>query len=125
MSTGAVIARLSNADIFRGRIVHMDGYPTWMGAKLWEIYHRDGLTQMKDTIIWKHTYWSQIDPGAPQSKTQSLVEGYGKAYYDRASRSDFVTAANIVNSACQWIYILGLNAMMIGKIDHDTVTFDQ
>jgi len=69
MSTRSVIA-LPHGDAWRGRYVHSDGYPTYMGRTLFALVRRDGLDAVIETIVTgEHYGWSSL------SATQPVIKG--------------------------------------------------
>lgn len=62
MSTRSIIARPeANGDTWKGRYCHSDGYPTWMGARLWALVYRDGLEAVVKVLTETHCGWSSIN----------------------------------------------------------------
>lgn len=78
MSTRACIARATGEGTFVGVYHHWDGYPSGLGATLWELYHgffgRD-LARMLAYLIDEHPAgWSTID-GADFNAKPGFHEG--------------------------------------------------
>lgn len=68
MSTRSVVA-LPHGDVWRGRYVHSDGYPTYMARTLTDMVRRDGLAKVITTLTESFHGWSSL------SATQPDIEG--------------------------------------------------
>ena len=120
MSTRAAIARLTGVSPVRwsGRYHHWDGYPSGLGATLWELYHgpfKRDLSQMLQVLLDDHPAgWSSLNardftqsPGFadPLSTTkQSVDQPQCYCHGDRAEEPWEVTQENAAGSGCEWAY---------------------
>jgi hypothetical protein len=87
MSTRSCIARLTGPNAFKGVYHHWDGYPTALGATLWEVYHghfeRD-LEKMLSFLIDEHPAgWSTIN-----NADFTLPAGYEEPKYRKKRNGD-------------------------------------
>ena len=73
MSTHSAICEL-HGDAVRGRYVHSDGYPTWMGATLWALVQRDGVEVVRQTVIHDHYGWSHLKADYPELTPEVMAE---------------------------------------------------
>ena len=64
MSTRSVVA-IPYGDVWRGRYVHSDGYPTHMGRELFVMVQRYSLETVIDVLTQQHYGWSYLDAEQP------------------------------------------------------------
>ncbi len=97
MSTRSVVAR-QRGDGFKGRYVHLDGYPSGVGARLYELCNALGAEQTLKVLTEDHYGWSsihqsdQLNSGYHDARFE-LVDGIGIAY----------TTVNNQSSPGEWI----------------------
>lgn len=119
MSTRSVIAR-AEGDAWAGRYHHHDGYPTGVGARLWEMLHNDfggNVEAMLHVLVDMHPAgWSSVwgDPGKPS--------GFGspdgmKCYCHgtRAEGAQLITATGDDDGGAEWAYIFSPSVLTIEK----------
>lgn len=113
MSTNSVIA-IPDGDAWRGRYVHWDGQPTWMGAQLHAIVQRDGVEQARKVLTETERSWSSIDSGYAEKRDGAYdeVSGYGTAHLDKSCSA----WATPVDDDGRWLYVLADDALWIGKV---------
>ena len=121
MSTRAAIARLTCVSPVKwaGRYHHWDGYPSGLGATLWELYHghfmRD-LDQMLKVLLDDHPAgWSSLhasdftqQPGFAEPlavSSQSADQPQCYCHGDRQETEWLVTNENASGSGCEWAYV--------------------
>jgi len=85
MSTRSAVGTLDKSGHFKGRYVHHDGYPKWLGVKLIDLVHRDGVDKVLDVLTEEHYGWSSINPDETEGKGRAddrflTVPNYGEAY---------------------------------------------
>ena len=84
MSTRSVVAR-QRGDGFKGRYIHLDGYPSGVGARLYELCNTLGAEQTLKVLTEDHYGWSsihqsdQLNSGYHDARFE-LVDGIGIAY---------------------------------------------
>lgn len=121
MSTRAAIARLTGVSPihFAGRYHHWDGYPSGLGATLWQLYHghfQGEIAPMLKVLLDDHPAgWSSLhasdfaqEPGfvdpldlANHSTQQPQCYCHG----DRNEEAWLVTEKNASGSGCEWAYV--------------------
>ena len=133
MSTRAAIVRLTCVSPVRwaGRYHHWDGYPSGLGATLWELYHghfKRDLDAMLKVLLDDHPAgWSSLHaadfdqkPGFAEpldSTNQSANQPQCYCHGDRAEPAWEVTHENAAGSGCEWAY-----AFVVGsKPDYDAM----
>lgn len=82
MSTNSVVGLFNEK---RGRYVHWDGYPTYMGNMLAAICKENGVDEAMEVITKKYTHWSCLDNGSPtenEPERFKLIPHYGITYID-------------------------------------------
>lgn len=87
MGTSAVVGTFINGEV-RGRVVHSDGYPGWMGWQLANLIRRDGMAQVL-TTIGAYAIWSEVDVEPNDLHVHSgceVVPGYGIAHINGRDR---------------------------------------
>ena len=120
MSTRAAIARLTGVSPVRwtGRYHHWDGYPSGLGATLWQLYHghfKRDLDQMLRVLLDEHPAgWSSIhatdfdqQPGFAEpfsSATPPAERPNCYCHGDRAEAAWELTQENAAGSGCEWAY---------------------
>ena len=136
MSTRAAIARLTCVSPvhFAGRYHHWDGYPSGLGATLWELYHghfnRD-LDMMLKVLLDDHPAgWSSLhaadfaqEPGFVEPVKSGSESGDQPQCYchgDRQEEGWLVTDENASGSGCEWAYVFASAKTTDGK-RHDTM----
>ena len=120
MSTRASIARLTQVSPVKwaGRYHHWDGYPSGLGATLWELYHGHfnlDLDAMLKVLIDDHPAgWSSLhaadldqqpgfaEPLHPTSQSTDQPQCY--CHGDRQEEEWLVTDENASGSGCEWAY---------------------
>lgn len=101
MSTrSAVGAATAPGEAFRGRYVHWDGYPGYVGKTLIEMVRRDGVETVLDVLTRQHYGWSSLGtgpqglgPGYTDGRFEA-VDGFGIAYTEvdgQTSPDEWVT----------------------------------
>ena len=136
MSTRAALARLTCVSPVKwaGRYHHWDGYPSGLGATLWEMYHghfnRD-LDPMLKVLLDDHPAgWSSLnaadfdqEPGIADSldsSNQSADQPQCYCHGDRQETEWLVTDENASGSGCEWAYVFTSAKANDGK-RHDTM----
>jgi hypothetical protein len=110
MSTRSVIARETPGGGFAGRYVHWDGYPSGVGAQLWELYRsrfgRDLDAMLSELIDGHPAGWSVLcaDWSLPLNSSDSSPRCYCHWRNEPASE---LTQANAALSWCEYAYTLG------------------
>lgn len=115
MGTRAVIARRTGKDTFAGRYHHWDGYPSGLGAQLFEVCreHFNGdLKAMMAYLIDDHPAgWSTIndrDFTQPPGFAENGFKSGGPACYCHGGRSEgenLITELNASDCGCEWAYV--------------------
>ena len=125
MSTRSVIARTVNPDEkeqiwFEGRYHHWDGYPSGLGAMLWELYHghfnRDIKAMMKVLIDDHPAGWSTIcnkdfnfEPGYVEYDSENPDDDTRPVCFCHGSRSEdshLHTNETASGSGCEYAYVI-------------------
>ena len=136
MSTRAAIARLTQVSPVKwaGRYHHWDGYPSGLGATLWELYHghfgRD-LDAMLQVLLDDHPAgWSSLNakdftqfPGFNEplnASSQSAEQPHCYCHGDRQEEEWLITDENASGSGCEWAYVF-TSAKATGDKRHDTM----
>ena len=90
MATRSIIGAPSKPNGFVGRYCHWDGQPAVQVSKLLELVARDGLTQVRQTLVYDERSWSFIEPFQPKlddkwhgADDYTLVDGYGVSYTEK------------------------------------------
>lgn len=103
MSTRSAIARIEDEPgHFTGSYHHWDGYPTGLGAWLYQAYKgqfNSNLDAMLKALVDDHTGWStlQVEPGKePECFCHSRGEGF-----DEKNR---VTQVDASGMGCEYVY---------------------
>jgi len=114
MGTRSVVA-VPDGDTWKGRYVHWDGYPTWMGSMLWTL-QRDGLETVRKTLTQDYYGWSTLNGDAEQQLSIEHPDGrfvgvpnYGIAYTTQENQSSpdsWVTQFGD-SMGTEWAYVLG------------------
>lgn len=126
MSTRSVVAIPNeNGDGWRGRYIHSDGYPEWVGACLWHIVKRYGLEQATRTLVHDNYGWSCLttdttrDPEQAEWRgEQRFVEGYGYPYDDEDETAWILSEGD--KWGTEWAYLLTLDGLIVMEVDGDT-----
>ena len=128
MSTQAYAA-VPFGDSWRGRYIHSDGYPTWVGARLWRIALRDGVEAARKTLTEEYYGWSQIDDTTNVASKSYLgpdrvyaVEGYGFAYTPHDQDQDEWYGPEQADS-WDWVYVLADDGLWVIKGSNHLGTF--
>ena len=108
MSTRAAIARLTCVSPVKwvGRYHHWDGYPSGLGATLWELYHahfgRD-LDAMLQVLLNDHPAgWSSLHSSDFTGQSDDSPNCY--CHGDHPETEWLVTDENASGSGCEWAY---------------------
>ena len=108
MSTRAAIARLTCVSPVKwaGRYHHWDGYPSGLGATLWELYHghfgRD-LDAMLQVLLDNHPAgWSSLHSSDFTGHSADSTNCY--CHSDHPEKEWLVTDKNASGSGCEWAY---------------------
>ncbi len=130
MSTHAVVG-VKTATGFRGRYVHLDGYPSAMIPALTGIVARDGVERALRVITQEHTEWSTLsgaDAGFVRS-SETFVPGYGRSddqmdtWYTEVSRGPAHWAYALSDTGIEvWQCVDGASDPWTRRPSHD-VTF--
>ena len=141
MGTRSIVARPTGTG-FAGRYIHWDGYPEGVGQELWQIVARDGLEKACKVLMDQHYSWSGIASdqpdlagvekdydapfGSPGYMAHAVgndinVPGYGIAHAD-AQPDEFLTEETAKEAWCEWVYVLGPDALTVMQVTGDTVT---
>ena len=136
MSTRAAIARLTSVSPVKwaGRYHHWDGYPSGLGATLWELYHSHfghDLDPMLKVLLDDHPAgWSSLNasdftrkPGFADpldAANQSTDQPQCYCHGDRQEEEWLVTDENASSSGCEWAYVF-TSAKATGDKRHDTM----
>lgn len=131
MSTRSCIAR-PIGDEWEGRYHHSDGYPTGLGADLWQLVQRNGVEWARRVLIDEHAGWSCI-LGADWSKAPGF-DGEGPHCYCHGSRSEegwWIRSRDQKHNEAlhiEWVYVLGNMGLAVyasvrvpGKTRRETV----
>ena len=136
MSTRAAIARLTQVSPIKwaGRYHHWDGYPSGLGATLWQLYHGHfgrNLNQMLKVLLDDHPAgWSSLHaadftqaPGFAElldSASQSTDQPQCYCHGQRQEEEWLVTDENASGSGCEWAYVF-TSAKTTGDKRYDTM----
>ena len=121
MSTRAVIARKAG-DGFKGVYHHWDGYPTALGATLFNLAQVTPLDELLETLIDKHPAgWSTINDKdfskAPRYVSiGALVQGNQPQCYchgDRQEEANTLTESNASEVGCEYAYVFDLEKRVL------------
>ena len=85
MATRSVVGRtIGNEDIWIGKYVHWDGYPSHMVPTLIEIVLRHNLNDVVSRLVFESKGWSFISAEKPNWLTEDddYMVGYGVPYTD-------------------------------------------
>ena len=116
MSTRSCVA-IKHEVGWRGRYIHMDGYPSGVGVELIKILARDGYDKAVTILLEQHYGWSSLDAASPSDKALSpvyddgrfkAVPGYGIAYTTQDGQSSpeqWITDVGDTMDA-EWAYVL-------------------
>ncbi len=134
--TRAAIARLTQVSPvrFAGRYHHWDGYPSGLGATLWQLYHghfQGDLDPILKVLLDDHPAgWSSLhatdfdqEPGFADpldSANQSADQPQCYCHGDRNEEGWLVTERNASGSGCEWAYVFTSAKSTDGK-RHDTM----
>ena len=124
MATRSIIGAPSKPNGFVGRYCHWDGQPAVQVSKLLELVARDGLTQVRQTLVYDERSWSFIEPFQPKlddkwhgADDYTLVDGYGVSYTEKDVEL-FTHKTKI--QECLWadyLYVLASDKLYV--FDHD------
>lgn len=86
MATRSVVGRtIGKEDIWIGKYVHWDGYPSHMVPTLIELVLRHNLNDVVSRLVFEHKGWSFINTEKPNwlKEEDDYVMGYGIPYTDQ------------------------------------------
>ena len=116
MGTRAVIARRTGENTFAGRYHHWDGYPSGLGATLFEAYNghfkRDSRAMLRYLIDDHPAGWSTIngaDFTQPPGFNENGFRSTGPACYCHGGRSEsenLITELNASDCGCEYAYVI-------------------
>lgn len=117
MSTRSVVARRTEDGGFKGRYVHLDGYPSGVGATVEALIRRDGAQRVVQVITEENYGWSSLDETewGPLHEMYrdgrfQVVQGYGVAYtthQGQSSPDDWHTHESVEgNVFIEWVYVI-------------------
>lgn len=118
MSTRSVIARKTETG-FKGRYHHWDGYPTALGATLFNLlnehFKRD-LGAMLKTLLDDHPAgWSTINEADFTQEPGYGIVGAPCCYChgERSENGNELTEANAQACGCEWAYVFDGTTMLV------------
>lgn len=128
MSTRSVIAiPNTSGEGWRGRYIHSDGYPEWVGACLWHIVKRDGLHNATQHLVRDNYGWSCLTTDTARGddenewrRSQRFVGGYGYPY-DDSEDSEWILSDGD-KWGCEWVYLLTSDGLIVMEIDENDDT---
>lgn len=126
MSTRSLIGQTTGEEgEFKAIYSHSDGYPTWMGRRLWKMFHegfnRD-LPSMLDYIMEHSAGWSVLG-----ERCYCHPKDFrGKDSLEWRKRKpeplgDFRTQENLKETDCEWLYVFDIESrrMFARDLNHD------
>jgi len=112
MGTNSIIAVREDGEV-RGRYVHWDGYPSYMGVELVKLVERDGLERVIEVLTGEHYGWSSISseetgpmPDFYTADRFELVPHYGVAYTHEEQSDEWLGPFDSENSWAEYAYVL-------------------
>lgn len=110
MATRSLIGTYDNAEEWRCRYVHWDGYPEGVGAQLVNIMRRDGVDKALSILLDQNENgWSSLDHDALSARTGDgdrfyTVVGYGHAYRSDDGTTGWLSRGD--DMGCEWAYLV-------------------
>ena len=131
MSTRSAIGRVTGPGKFSAIYHHWDGYPTGLGATLWELYHthfKKDIEAMLKFLIDDHPAgWSTINgadfslPAGYNEDIGGREKPHGPSCFCHGGRNEekgwVITEKNASGSGCEYVYAFtkkeGHNIMLV------------
>lgn len=123
MGTRSAVGVRNENGQYKGRYIHWDGYPSWVGLKLRELIDRDGVQQVVKTIVLDNYGWSNLNPReeGPLSTGYSdgrfkVVPYYGIAYTTEQNQStpdDWIEEPGDLGT--EWLYLIEEDGSILVK----------
>ncbi len=119
MGTRSIIAIPDAECGWKGRYVHYDGYPTGVGAQVWAMVMRSGLTETIKVLTEDHHSWSSLTTATEQNETSArldypFIAGWGEPHVD--GNPDAWVIADGDKWGCEWAYLLTPQGMEVMSI---------
>lgn len=133
MGTRSCVA-IPEGDGFRGKYVHWDGYPTWMGRNLHALVAEHGLAEVQRVLVYESAGFSCVDPRKTELETFErdgrfmVIPGYGVAFNpasEQGNAEDWITPFATDGSqrdgwGTEWAYVLSDGGLVIWKMHWKT-----
>lgn len=125
MGTRSIVGLKTGKGWF-GRYVHWDGYPSGVGAAVWHIAKRDGLSKTVATLLMENYSWStltaQENPNEDEFgyDAECFVKGYGYKHGD--ATPDQIITDDGDKWGTEWAYIISREGLAVYKVNWESET---
>lgn len=122
MATRGIVG--PDPEVKRGRYLHWDAYPSWMGTTLVRLVQRDGVERVREVLTSEHFGWSSVNdhvehvmPEHYSAERFVQVPGYGTAYVNHTEQPD-VWHVEGDTDWLEYAYLLGSEHLLVYSISH-------